>query len=358
MSTAVAEPAKPQGAASHALKAFSDLPDLPVAEAKVESVVEVPKEKNLLGELDKAVAAEPEVKPGRKTSEQWKEVNADREQLRSKLAAIEAERDQLRNATKDLDTYKSEAQRAKDLEARLELTAYERSDKFQREFVDARKSLIEDARALAAELDLPADLVDRAIGASSKERAKLLDESIDSAATLSAVQAALREIDGLEKRKTQELTAYKGKLEAMTAQERRLAAEQHDSEKAQVMSAFDSNLPKIAQKLPNFFSRKEGDDVHNRAVEDNIAYARSIITGEASLEDQVTAPYLAVAARAAFAKVDAQAKELKAVKDRLAEYESNEGKLGSGGGEDRSAGLTSDGKPKGITQITSESFRF
>lgn len=355
MSTATAEPVQPKGLVSsiaHAFDAAGDLkiPTNPEPVIKAEPKVE-PDKTSLLDTLETPEPVKQE--PKKLKAEQWAELKGERDKYKTDYEKLQAEYERAQSSLKDLDTYKTQAQRTKELEEKLEITSFERSDKFQRDYVQPRDAKISQAKEFAKDIGLPDDLVDRLLTASPKDRIKLLDETVDSTAAQSAIHSMIHDADNLSQQAKSALNNWKEKAAAMTAEERKKAISEEENSRKELLSAFDAALPKIAEKLSHFRA-KDGDEDHNKMVAANISHAKAIIMGEASMEDMAAAPYLAVAAKSAIATLAKVQAENKALKERMAEFEDSNPKL-RGGGDYVDKG---DGKPKGLIDRTRNAFQY
>lgn len=278
---------------------------------------------------------------------------ADWKKVKDERNAAQAEADELRARVRKLESLESEynrlkpvAERADALERRMEEIALERSPRFQKTYVEGRNALVDEAHALAKELEVDESVVDRALAATGRKRLELLDEAFaNSTAAVTHFSNLLSKVDSLEREKTNELAQHRDRLEKLSADERRRAVEEQNEEREKIMQAFDSVLPKVAKAIPDY-RIMDGDEDHNAIVRENIEKARKIASGEAELEDQVAAPYLATIAPRLITENATLKKELAELKRIMAQRAANTPGLRSSSTTEESS--ASNGKPQGM----------
>lgn len=274
----------------------------------------------------------------------WKKVNEDRETLRK-------EKEELAKKLAELETASIKPERVQELETQLskvqkelELKAYERSETFQSKYAKPIENLTEQLREYVKVLELDPSVVDQAIALHGKQRLEFIDEHFGgSTSGVAAISQALFQLDGLNREKEQALSINHEQLKSVLAEEDAKRNGNVQAENEAIMKAFEARRGWASEKLPHF--RQNGDETHNKQVQENFELAKSLIAGTADPEDIAAAPYLAVAARSAFKRAETLEKENFDLKARLAEYTANEPELGTG---DKTT--SNSGKPMGILQ--------
>jgi uncharacterized protein YaaQ len=96
--------------------------------------------------------------------------------------------------------------------------------------------------------------------------------------------------------------------------------EEEQKQQSQTLEKINRNFEKVYDHLASKseFFRKGDDEDHNKLVESRVEAARKIIMGTASKNDQMVAPFLAVVAKEAVAKVEKLEAELAKYKNRAA----------------------------------------
>lgn len=261
----------------------------------------------------------------------WKKVNEERAALRAEKEALMKQVEEFKTKTVDptklteLETKLQEATRE------LEIRAFEKSEKFQRDYQKPYEDSLERARRIAKEFEVEPAVIDRAMTMGVKERIEYLESHLGSGAAYASVAFEIQDAERKKSVMDSALSSNRETLASLTAQERTKALENENRERTEILSAFEAYRPKIAEKIPQF-REIAGNDSHNAQVKENFELARKIIAGEADQQDIVAAPYLAVAARSAFIKADKLEKENKALLERLAEYAGNEARVSSSEG--------------------------
>jgi hypothetical protein len=289
-----------------------------------------------------------EVKPEKVESPKaadWKKVNEDREQLRKLNSEMEAKLKELESSSiKPERVQELEGQISK-LNSELEIKAFERSSIYQEKYQKPIESLVSQVREYAKVLELDPSIVDQALSLHGKQRLDFIDEHFSgSTSATAAISQALFQLDSLNRDKTEALSMNAEKMKALMAEEELKRNGSVRAEEEAILKAFEARKSWAAEKLPHF--RENGDEKHNAQVKENLDLAKAIITGKADPEDIAAAPYLAVAARSAFQRVNVLEKENTDLRARLAEYTSAQPGLGDG---DRTTS-NSNGKPMGILE--------
>ena len=291
VATAAAKPVEVMPAAPSEKKSlFKSFVDMPAVETKPEAApVEDTEWKN-------AKAAD------------WKQVKADRDAAKQRADQLSTELERAKKATPDPTIY---TKQIAELEAELEKSSIERSPRFKSEFIAPREQAVADARALAAELAVEPELVDKAMKLTGKDRRAFIDENFDSPSAVAEFATQLRKIDEIDARKTAALaSAHENAAKYAQEQERGVSAE--------IIRQFDSILPE-AQKNLSVLRPIAGNDAYNAELQADLDYSRQILNGTAAPEDIIAAPLLAVTGKRLLPVVAAQAQEISELKARVAE---------------------------------------
>lgn len=258
----------------------------------------------------------------RKAAE-WKELTDNMHAAQNEAAELRKQVAEAAKLKSELDALKPKASRAEELERRMEEIAFEKSPAFQRKYVDGRESLVQEAKNLAKDLEMPEDAVAKMLASTGKERLTVIDDAAGgSVAAATAFSNILGRIDQLEREKAGDLAEYKSRLEKMNTEERQKALQVQNEERQMILETFDRVRVKIAEKMP-FFKHKEGDDAHNAIVDQNIAFAKALLTGEADMEDIAAAPYLAVSAKSVMRENTSLRAENASLKKALERFSGN-----------------------------------
>lgn len=311
-------------------------PVTPTAEVEVraEEIREtLPTRQSLLAGIETAKEAAKETVKETKMSEtaakHFELVKGERDTFKAEAEKLRSEALDAAKLKAELEELRPKVSRVTELEQKLEETAFERSDKYQN-LVRQQDEMVTSAKDLAKEFEVDPSVIDRALASKGKKRLDLLETTFaDSPTAAARFERILAEVDRVDGIKAAEMKAYRERLEKMGAEEARRAIESENETKAEVMRAFDAVLPKISEKLP-YFKEVAGDDAHNASVKSDLEMARKIIGGEAPLEDQVTAPYLAVIAKRLISRNNGLETENAQLKERLAKYNGNTPGLTSG----------------------------
>lgn len=258
----------------------------------------------------------------RKAAE-WKELTDSMHAAQNEAAELRKQVAEAAKLKSELDALKPKANRAEELERRMEEIAFEKSPAFQRKYVDGKESLVQEAKNLAKDLEMPEDAVAKMLASTGKERLTVIDDAAGgSVAAATAFSNILGRIDQLEREKAGDLAEYKSRLEKMNTEERQKALQVQNEERQMILETFDRVRVKIAEKMP-FFKHKDGDDAHNAIVDQNIAFAKALLTGEADMEDIAAAPYLAVSAKSVMRENSSLRAENASLKKALERFNGN-----------------------------------
>lgn len=362
MSTAA--PVKPKGMLSQDIDAAMN-PDLAtkpvensttIIQRQMDNPVIPPKKedtipsKGLLGDMEVAEPVKLTEKPSKTPQESFAELKAKRESAEKRAEQAEKELEKARRGSVDSETFKTRAEAA---ERELEKAAIERSPRWQREFIQKPKDMLDGAKALAKELEVPEATIDQAAALQGKARRDFIDQNFNSASAVSEITQILHSIDDIVKTRNSELENHKVTLQKeIEAQQEELKKQGIQTIEARVQK-FESLLPAVAEKIGAPF-KKTGEAVQDANVEANLKLARSLADGTANDEDQAAAPYLAVAARQYMKTAKAQAAHIAKLEARLREYGDHE-PMGTHT-ENNGERTQSTGKPKGLMAKAAEDF--
>ena len=230
----------------------------------------------------------PEVKPDAPVPAKGKDVNMRelarlREEAETKAAKIEA----------DFEAFKKDhATKVTELETIVEKTSFERSKKFQTNF----QKPIEEAEAaltgFLTEAGAAPEVAGQILSLSGKDRIEFLDAQFGNGV---AGAEALRLASAVSQRqaaRAQAIENYKTEQVKFNQED----VEQHTKDEAEIERNFAFVLNKLAPKV-SLLREVEGNAEHNALVADRIKTARAIMSGTATENDMLMAPFLAVTAR-------------------------------------------------------------
>ncbi len=230
---------------------------------------------------DKPTGA-PEVKPPAKAA-QWAEVNAERTRLKEENAKFKADLDKF---TKEQEKWKSWETERKEYDTikqhnaellnRMQQIALEKDPRFENHF----KAKTDTAIALARQ----------AVGDSHAERVSKLLQLPDSdwrteqletvmselgPTRQSRLGAAIVEMDRINLERSTALSRSKENWEAMQKADR----DERQNQKQQFERTFQDTLQKWSdpEKGLALFQKKDGDEEHNKSVDDRVNYARNML---------------------------------------------------------------------------------
>ena len=276
-------------------------------EAKSESKKEVKSEDTKpensfdISDIDLSKDPEPVVEKKKKS----KEDNI--AELRKKAESYE---ETLKSKDTEVQTYREKLEK---LEAELERTAFERSPKFKEKYEAPYKASIDQAAAFAQEITDDPTIAEKALSLKGKERIEFIDESFGGGAASAQFLQLVNDAD-----------SKRGALEGALSDYRNTAVEIQQAEtqsQAQTAETINKNFDRMKAHLSSkseFFREVEGDDDHNKAVSARVEAARAIIHGNASQNEMVVAPFLAVIAKEAVAENEKLKAELAKYKSRAA----------------------------------------
>jgi len=318
----------------------------PKQEAKVEPAKTEPKslsESIVSDEAPPVEAKAPAVdepKEGEKPAAFIKRLKQERADALAQLEQLKSKSTQRTEATPDeIAALRKEIAERDEL---LESTAFEKSRKFQEEFAKPLAKAEAAAKDLISKFTETKGVFDQARAMDGKDRLDFLKEHVgDAAGTVFDRMARMDEIAGerdaaLKDRETINKT---------------LASERETQTGTEVLKAFDAQREGISKKLSVF--RGENSD-------SLVTQAKSLLTGEASAEDIISAAYLAVAAPHYIAELKASKAENATLKARIAEYEGDKpavhGRGGDGGG-DASSGFIKNGRVMDMAEVLKQQLR-
>jgi hypothetical protein len=258
-------------------------------------------------------------------------------ELRKKAEAYE---ETLKTKDTEVLTYKEKLEK---LEAELERTAFERSPKFKTKYETPYNDSVQKASEFAKEIADDASIAEKALSLKGRERLEFIDESFGGGAVASQFLQLINDADSKRNSLETALADYRSTASNLQAEEQA----EHSATSETINKNFDRVSQHFANKIEWF--RKGDDEDHNKEVERRISAARNIIQGNASQNEMMAAPFLAVIAKEA---VDENAKlraEIAKYKARVAESISVEPRITRGelSDSDRTAG----GKPKSAMDV-------
>ena len=276
------------------------------------------------------------------------------EEIIEKPKVKKSKEDNIAELRKKAETYENEAKtkeaklaeyqtKLEELEATLEKTAFEKSpkfrDKFQAPYEEAINRAVEFAKDMA---DDPA-IAEKALSLKGKERIEFIDETFGGGA---ASAAFLQLVDKADSKR--------GELEGALSDYRATSVSLENDEvksREETMQKINKNFDRMANHLANKleFFRKGDDDASNSLVDKRIAAARNIISGNASENEMLAAPFLAVVAKEAVEKLGKLEAELAKYKARVAEDVSVSPRISRSSSDDNETG-SSTRKPKGALE--------
>jgi hypothetical protein len=276
------------------------------------------------------------------------------EEIVEKPKVKKSKEDNIAELRKKAETYENEAKtkeaklaeyqsKLEELEATLEKTAFEKSpkfrDKFQAPYEEAINRAVEFAKDMA---DDPA-IAEKALSLKGKERIEFIDETFGGGA---ASAAFLQLVDKADSKR--------GELESALADHKATSVSLENDEvksREETMNKINKNFDRMANHLANKleFFRKGDDDSSNALVDKRIAAARNIISGNASENEMLAAPFLAVVAKEAVEKLGRLEAELAKYKARVAEDVSVSPRISRSSSDDNE-NTSSTRKPKGALE--------
>lgn len=355
-------PVKPQGMMAQDIDAAMN-PDLAtkpvensttIIQRQIDKIEPAKKEnepsKGLLGDIDTPEPVKTPEKMPKGPQESFAELKAKRAGAEKRAEQAEKELEKYRKSSVDTDALKTRAEAA---ERELEKAAIERSPRFRQQYIEKPKELINQAKELAKEFEVPETTVDQAAALQGKARRDFIDQNFSSPSAVSEITQILHSIDDIVKTRNSELENHKATLE------KEIQSQQEELEKRGIQTIearvqkFDSLLPTVAEKIGAPF-KKIGESSHDATVDENLKLARSLVDGTANDEDQAAAPYLAVAARQYMKTAKSQAAHIAKLEARLKQYGDSE-PLGTHS-ENNGERSQSAGKPMGLMAKANQDF--
>jgi hypothetical protein len=239
-------------------------------------------------------------------------------ELRKKAEAYE---ETLKTKDTEVLSYKEKLEK---LEAELERTAFERSPKFKTKYETPYNDSVQKASEFAKEIADDASIAEKALSLKGRERLEFIDESFGGGAVASQFLQLINDADSKRNSLETALADYRSTASNLQAEEQA----EHSATSETINKNFDRVSQHFANKIEWF--RKGDDEDHNREVDRRVNAARNIIQGNASQNEMMAAPFLAVIAKEA---VDENAKlknELAKYKARIAETISVEPRITRG----------------------------
>lgn len=280
-----------------------------------------------LDDLD--LSKDPEPEPIIDNKKKSKEDNI--AELRKKAEAYE---ETLKTKDTEVLSYKEKLEK---LEAELERTAFERSPKFKNKYETPYNDSVQKASEFAKEIADDASIAEKALSLKGRERLEFIDESFGGGAVASQFLQLINDADSKRNALEGALVDYRSTASSIQAEEQA----EHSATSETINKNFDRVSQHFANKIEWF--RKGDDEDHNKEVDRRVNAARNIIQGNASQNEMMAAPFLAVIAKEA---VDENAKlksELAKYKARIAETISVEPRIARG---ELSDSDRAGGKPK------------
>jgi hypothetical protein len=260
-----------------------------------------------------------------KQGERLKLAQTERDATKSELATVRAEIGELKKAgpSPELDGLKKERD---ELSERLRLNAVEKHPKFQAYFEQKTNAQLDMAkRIVGAEA---ADEIVRALkmddGAYKEAEIERLTAGM-SQYKLSQIGNVALELDRIKAEREGEITRAKSNFEEMTKAEKAQMDKRRADQTAFVEKTFNDILGKASDaKEGNFlFQKKDGDTAWNTQVDERVALAKQLFTGQSKPESLAQAAFYAAALPALLtsytAEKEASAKEIATLKAQVAQ---------------------------------------
>ena len=265
-----------------------------------------------LDDLDLSKDPEPIVETKKKS----KEDNI--AELRKKAEAYE---ETLKTKDTEVLSYKEKLEK---LETELERTAFERSPKFKDKYETPYNTSVQKASEFAKEIADDATIAEKALSLKGRERLEFIDESFGGGAVASQFLQLINDADSKRNALDGALTDYRSTASTLQAEEQ--------AELSSTSETINKNFDRVSQHFANKIEwfRKGDDEDHNKEVDRRVSAARNIIQGNATQNEMMAAPFLAVIAKEA---VDENAKlraEIAKYKARVAETISVEPRITRG----------------------------
>jgi hypothetical protein len=282
------------------------------------------------------------------------DLSKDEEPVVEKPKVKKSKEDNIAELRKKAETYENEAKtkeaklaeyqaKLEEMEATLEKTAFEKSPKFRDKFQAPYEEAINRAVEFAKDMTDDPSIAEKALSLKGKERIEFIDETFGGGA---ASAAFLQLVDKADSKR--------GELESALSDYRATSVSLENEEvksREETMQKINKNFDRMANHLANKleFFRKGDDDESNALVDKRIAAARNIISGNASENEMLAAPFLAVVAKEAVEKLGKLEAELAKYKARVAEDVSVSPRISRSSSDDNETG-SSTRKPKGALE--------
>lgn len=226
----------------------------------------------------------------RPKAEHWKTVNAERQRLREELAVVKKQIEELG----DINTLKGLAAEKAELEKQLRMVAAERDPEMQRTFNTQRESLIEEAKsAVPGEVVAKVESILKRHGAAAAPHLRDLirEHELDAFAQsqLASVVSGLRAVEANRERLVRESAENWNKL---VTEQRLTSQRQQEQAQRQLQQALEERLALVQKENPLFQPR---DEAEKPEVEEAIAVAKRVATGEVDMEERLNVALSAAA---------------------------------------------------------------
>jgi chaperonin cofactor prefoldin len=276
------------------------------------------------------------------------------EEIVEKPKVKKSKEDNIAELRKKAETYENEAKtkeaklaeyqtKLEELEATLERTSFEKSPRFKNTYQAPYEEAINKAVEFAKTMADDPSIVEKALSLPESERLEFIDDTFGGGSKSAKFQRLLEDAEFKRSDLESALQDHR------TTNEMLDQAEVKSREKT--MQKINKNFDRMANHLANKleFFRKGDDDASNSLVDKRIAAARNIISGNASENEMLAAPFLAVVAKEAVEKLGKLEAELAKYKARVAEDVSVSPRISRSSSDDNETG-SSTRKPKGALE--------
>lgn len=217
----------------------------------------------------------------------------ERDEFKGKYSEYEKELTELRKRpVHNAEIIKKIEQERDEFKGKYEAFIVQFTPEFQAKFDNQKAQVIEtlktsipeaEAKKLAELMELP----------NNEAKRKAIQEITDQfdQFQVAEVVAANREIQRIEKERKDSI-ANANKTLAGIGEERR---KQSEESQAKLAKAFEENAAKVQQGL-TVYQKRDGDEAWNKGVEEGLAVARKIFSGEIDADDKAQAALMAAAA--------------------------------------------------------------
>lgn len=200
--------------------------------------------------------------------------------LRAKLAEFEA-RGADPKTKAELDQIRKERD---DYEARLEREAFERSPKFQREFVAKESAIIKRAERYLADAEADPGVLRDIASLSGKRRIEAIENLDIPATSKGLLTAAVAELDALKDARDEALNSSKELRTQWESEAQAKAQADQERVKAEESRVFEAVSKKVAAVFEPF-KEVEGHPEWNAEVKANREKAQQFFSGDVSLDE-------------------------------------------------------------------------